>query len=184
MGLAIAPRAIAVLISGLLIIVGSFLPWISLSAAFVGTISRSGIEGGGDGIVTAVAGGILITLAWRLYTAPKEARPPSIVGCLIGLALLAFLFGLEYPDLSARVAKAQEGGLAVASIGIGFYVMAAGAVLALLNPAIPMQRLSEPDDAPPAQPYWRPCPRCGAWMNWTAARFCGACGLDLVSLPR
>src|SRR5450756_2190506 len=44
--------ALGMIAGGIIVIVGSFLPWLTATAAFVGTINRNGIDGGGDGIFT------------------------------------------------------------------------------------------------------------------------------------
>src|SRR5262245_20666262 len=45
------------------IAIGSFLPWATVSAPLVGTISKSGVQGG-DGIVSLVGAGVLALLAF------------------------------------------------------------------------------------------------------------------------
>ena len=49
----IVPGATMIGLGGLLIVLGSFLPWLTATAPFVGTISRNGMEGG-DGIITLI----------------------------------------------------------------------------------------------------------------------------------
>ena len=56
-------RALVGGFGGLLIAVGSFLPWITATAAFVGSVSVSGLDGGGDGIITLIVGIAVIVFA-------------------------------------------------------------------------------------------------------------------------
>jgi hypothetical protein len=42
-------------LGGLLIVLGSFLPWLTATAPLIGTITVNGLQGGGDGIITLVA---------------------------------------------------------------------------------------------------------------------------------
>lgn len=45
-----------------LLIVGSLLPWITVTAPLVGTVSRSGLDGGGDGTILVILGVVLAIL--------------------------------------------------------------------------------------------------------------------------
>src|SRR5205823_1570587 len=56
---------VVVLLGALGLAVGSFLPWLTATAPFVGTISRSGLDGGGDGILTLIAGIVVGLLGFR-----------------------------------------------------------------------------------------------------------------------
>src|SRR5687767_2421273 len=51
-----------ILAAGLLMVLGAFLPWVSATAAFIGTISRSGLDQGGDGVLTLILGGLTALL--------------------------------------------------------------------------------------------------------------------------
>ena len=65
-----------VALGGLLIAIGSFLPWISVSSAF-GSLSRNGVEGGGDGVSTLIIGVLMVLLgisAWSGASIPSILR--------------------------------------------------------------------------------------------------------------
>jgi integrase len=54
-------------VGGALAVVGSFLPWITATAAFLGTITRSGLDGRGDGMVTLVGGLVAVLPRQRFH---------------------------------------------------------------------------------------------------------------------
>ncbi len=68
-------RAIIILVAGVLAVVGSFLPWITATAAFVGTISRNGIDGGGDWVITIVLGLVIALMGVAILASPSN---PSV----------------------------------------------------------------------------------------------------------
>jgi hypothetical protein len=57
----VVPGATMALLGGVLIVLGSFLPWLTATAPLVGTISRNGMEGG-DGIITLILGVVTILI--------------------------------------------------------------------------------------------------------------------------
>jgi hypothetical protein len=116
------------------IAIGSFLPWVTLSAPFVGTISKSGVQGG-DGIVSLVGAGVLALLA---FIAIGTSRARGFLSLLIVLvsAGVAALGGYEFADLANKfhaLKKAPSiGGSVLPMYGTGLYVLTAGAALALI----------------------------------------------------
>jgi len=124
--------ALGMLAGGIVVIVGSFMPWLTATAAFVGTISRSGIDGGGDGIFTAIAGGLLalggVARAMRSGS-PRTARVlgvlSSVVAALIGV--------MDIGNVNSKVADLTSSSTAViATVGTGLYVVILGAAIGLL----------------------------------------------------
>lgn len=114
---------------GILLAVGSFLPWITVTAMFVGTISRNGVEDGGDGLYSLGLGVVICIIGYLFRTGTRRmAIPTAILGTLsLGIVIL------EWSFVGDRVegAKNKEG--AIVSIGSGIYVMALGAVLTILG---------------------------------------------------
>jgi hypothetical protein len=49
-------------LGGLLIVLGSFLPWLTATAPLIGTITVNGLQGGGDGIITLALGIITVVI--------------------------------------------------------------------------------------------------------------------------
>jgi len=82
-------RAWFVLGAGIAAVVGSFLPWASVSAPFVGTMSVSGVDGT-DGWITAALGLLLISYGSLIL---RGRSVPRAFPALAGLAGLG-LFGL------------------------------------------------------------------------------------------
>lgn len=118
------------LVGGALAIIGAFMPWIS-ATAFLGTISRNGIDGGGDGIfailvglVVAFAGIALLARSGR----PIVARVTAIVASLF----LGWLAIVDMGSVNERVA-ALNTTYTTGSVGTGLYLLILAAVLGLIG---------------------------------------------------
>lgn len=121
-------------IGGVVVIAGAFLPWISLSAAFVGTVSRSGIDGGGDGLI-AVAVGALIAIAG--FVGATSTRP--VAGVLVVLGVVAVVLALfEGRSVGEKVQDIQNASNLV-SVGIGIWAVGIGGITTLVA-AVRMSR--------------------------------------------
>lgn len=109
-------------------IIGAFLPWATVTAPFLGTISKNGIDG--DGVFTLVAGVVVAVLGFPLISQralkPGRGIPIAIVS---GLAAAIGIYDLV--DVN-NAANDLEGPVA-ASAGAGLYLTAAGAVAALVG---------------------------------------------------
>lgn len=181
------------LFGGVGLLIGAFLPWVTMEAIILGSYSINGIEG--DGKITAVLGGILILIG--AITKPKPAKIYSLVGVLVaGLAAIALIY--DFTNLS----KATGSGFGVsAQIGIGLYLSLLGAGLGVFGG---IQRLPETEQAmtftptpstvaslvpslPPApitsssSVFTEPhsCPNCG-FANQPTNHFCIKCGATLT----
>jgi hypothetical protein len=66
----VVPGATMTVLGGLLIVLGSVLPWLSFTAPFVGTITKNGMEGG-DGIITLILGVVTILIGVTQFTATR-----------------------------------------------------------------------------------------------------------------
>lgn len=122
---------IAVLIGGGLLALGSFLPWLQASVPLIGSISRNGLDGGGDGIITLLLGVVtLIIGAVRMSGSqmpPVLQKSPVVTG--IAAVVLVVIDGVS---VSERVSDVSSAG-ASASIGYGLYVCGLGGVLAIIG---------------------------------------------------
>lgn len=120
--------AVAVIAAGIGYAVAAFLPWISLSAPLVGTLTRNGIDGGGDGIVVMGLG-----LALALVGARMLARPGTmgVATALLGFAGVG-MFAVEYPAILERI-ESIDSNNSLASVGIGLYVLLVAAVGAVIT---------------------------------------------------
>jgi hypothetical protein len=162
---------------GSLIVLGAFLPWVKATAAFLGTVTRSGMEGG-DGPIFLIAGFIIAGIGlWSIMARPTVAPALLILGGLAvgGLTLL------EYNEVSNRVGGLGSS-LATASVGAGIWSLFAGAAASLVAGLILVgQRTATPlmPDAPavPSAPMTpttgpgaaRGCPHCKEAMRRDAS---------------
>ena len=67
-----------------LVVVGSFLPWITATAPFVGTVSRSLMDGGSDGVILDTLAGVVLFMGLAM-----TLRGPTRLGG--GLAILTLI---------------------------------------------------------------------------------------------
>jgi hypothetical protein len=127
-----APRsggafAVIGLLGGVLVLAGSVLPWLTITAPVVGTLTRSGLDAGGDGILTlllgvAAAGIGIARLATRVH--PLVQRVPVVLG--------AGVLAVTVLDLSRVGAALEAIGSASPvhpSAGPGLYLLVVGSVV-------------------------------------------------------
>lgn len=119
------PKYVA-LVGGIVMIVGSLLPWVSVSSMF-GTINKNGIEG--DGIFTLICG-VAVILA-SIVAKEKPGKPSSVLAVLFGLfgGILA-VFTLANVGEATRTISGES---VFAAVGIGIYVTLIGAVVAIVG---------------------------------------------------
>jgi hypothetical protein len=122
-------NAVMIVAGGAFAMLGSFLPWITATAAFVGTISRNGIDGGGDGLITIILG--LAAAACGVDVYRRRTRVASIGALACGLGLVGIV-ALDIGSINDRIADINTES-AFASVGMGIYVVALGGVLAILG---------------------------------------------------
>lgn len=114
-------------VGGLLVAAGSFLPWVTVSGLL--SISRSGIDGGGDGLVTLTLGIVLALVAAGAFSSGGLGRFSRVIGVLCGLAA----FGIAvYDGTNLARLSATFSGLASVSVGAGIYMVVVGAGLAII----------------------------------------------------
>jgi len=122
--------ASAVIAAGAMVVLGAFLPWITVTAAFVGTIQRSGIDGG-DGLIALGVGAVIAVLGIQALVADTSAKPPTIP--VIVLGVLAAGFGaLEVNNVNERIQSLDPAIRDLASVGGGLWLIIAGGVVAVL----------------------------------------------------
>ena len=128
----IVPGATMTVLGGLLIVLGSFLPWVSFTAPFVGTVTRNGMEGG-DGIITLILGVVTILIGVTQFTATRLPaflhRSSIVTGAITGAVAI-----YDYLDVQRRIEDAKEQSeLIAASVGAGIWTLIVGAVLAIVG---------------------------------------------------
>lgn len=127
---------ILALLAGLLAIAGTFLPWVTVSAGPLGTLSVDGFDARNYGVLTLVAGlGLAVLSAARLagrhHVAVRVAS--GVVGLVV--AVLAVAFMIEIRNRLADVPLVHA--LLTSSTGAGLYVILAGGVLGIGSAFLP-----------------------------------------------
>jgi hypothetical protein len=125
---------IVILIAGALAILGSFLRWITATAAFVGTIGRSGLDGGGDGIVT-IALGIVIVLLGIAMLARSGSRRTARIGAIVCAVVLGFIAYIDIKSVNDRIAGLGDN--VNGALGMGLILVAFAAVLTVIGAFLP-----------------------------------------------
>ncbi len=108
-----------------LLLVGSFVPWVTVDTAF-GTLNKNGIDG--DGKLTA-ATGILALLLIAVGASTRE-RILLAVGAVISAAggAIGIYDGVDI----GRAASDITSNYATATVGIGIYVTIAGGLMGFI----------------------------------------------------
>jgi hypothetical protein len=104
--------------------VGSFLPWVTVST-ILGTLSRSGVDGNGDGILSAGLG--IAAAGFGVALLSRQKRWLSVALAIVGV-LGALLVYYEVTDIQGRLGDLES---ALAAVGIGLWMVGAGAVVTL-----------------------------------------------------
>lgn len=113
------------LIGGAMIVAGAFMPWKSL-----GMISRSGVDAGGDGVVTALLGLLAVLAA----TAPL--RGWRSVVCLLCGTVAALVGVVDIIAVQRQIDELAGGPFGGAmQVGYGLYATVAGGVLTAIGVA-------------------------------------------------
>jgi len=119
-------------LGGLLIVLGSFLPWLTATAPFAGTITVNGMQGDGigDGVITLVLGMVTILIGVAQLTRNLPARwqlLPIATGILTGLIAVS-----AYSSVQDRIDRVTaESNLVAASVGPGIWTLFVGAAFAI-----------------------------------------------------
>jgi hypothetical protein len=107
------------------VIAGSLGPWVTITAAFFGTIDVRGTKGDGDlTLGLSLAAGLLMALA---CSAPRR-RWPAVLAA-VGFLAAAAIGAYDWNNVSDRLAdSAGEEFIASAGVGWGLYLVTIGAV--------------------------------------------------------
>ena len=147
------------------IMVGSISPWATVSTVF-GSISVSGTDGGGDGLVTLVGGGVIALLVFV----------SKYLGSIIVSALTGAVLAFDLIDINRNIANGDD--MANASVGWGLWLAAGGAAVAFVmslqlnreskatQPALVTVSSESGADVPVTQVSKRPLStKWGDWFN-------------------
>lgn len=113
-------------------IVAAFLPWISATAVFAGSLSRNGLDG--DGQITIVLGVVAVVLA--VVALRGQPAPLAALVIVAGLgALIAVIGVIDYVDARNRIGDltVEERQLVAISIGAGLYLTIAAGVAVVVG---------------------------------------------------
>lgn len=120
-------RQLGAVAGGALLVIGSLMTWISVDLGFR-AFSSTGTETT-EGKMTLAAGVVLVVLGLLLVRGIVAGRAVNYLAAataVFGAVVLLF----EYLDVRARVAEA-DGTVATAAVGVGVWIAALGALLAL-----------------------------------------------------
>ena len=114
------------MIAGVVVAIGAFLPWATVSTGFV-SVSQTGINGG-DGIISIILG-VVVVLAGYDTRRHGYAWITALVASLIVIGFGWF----EYQDINGRVTDST---VALVQVGIGLWMVIGGGVVgAVASPA-------------------------------------------------
>lgn len=110
------------------IALGCFLPWAKLTAPFVGSVTKSGMEGS-DGIIFLALASAVALIGAKVYRSALESPARYRLGmAALSLALIG-LTAFEALDLSDRFAAAsRESDLIITSYGAGIWLVGLGSL--------------------------------------------------------
>lgn len=160
---------ILVIIMGLVIIIGSILPWVT-ATTFLGSISKSGTEG--DGKITLVTG--IITLLCGIAILASNSYSGWVGLTILACAASVVVAIIDLVDVSNKVGEISSQ-YVQASPGIGLYIVLVGGIVGGVSSLVSIL------GGKPAQIYI--CPYCGGTVNPTA-NFCPHCGNRLMPYPQ
>lgn len=123
---------ILIMAGGLLLCLGSFLPWVTANAPLVGSMSKSGMEGG-DGIITLILGIGIAALGIGFLAGMKSSSAGPLI-VLIAAVAAAAVTVVDYNDVQGRVEDAQAvSDLVSASVGAGIWTLFVGSIVSALG---------------------------------------------------
>ena len=102
------------------VLIGSFLPWATVTAPFIGTVNKNGVEG--DGLIVAVISGL--GLFQLLFSSKKTGLIPS-TSIWLGLAVASVCI---YDIVDVQSAN-DELGIGMIQVGVGLWMSTAGALV-------------------------------------------------------
>ena len=117
-------------LGGILTAVGSLLPWVTVSALGILSVSKLGVEG--DGIFTLILG-IIVLLGIFVFKKPAFEKFGLIILGIIITILSAYYITTISGEVAKLLGVAGAGGLISAGPSIGLYVTLIGGVLTLIS---------------------------------------------------
>lgn len=113
------------LVAGVGLIIGSLLPWVTISAPLLGTVDITATDG--DGMLTLIAG-----LAISLIGILGLTRGVGVVGVVFLAFLVLFAAWVAFADLGSiteLAAEISDDDFGAASVGIGLWLVSFASVI-------------------------------------------------------
>jgi hypothetical protein len=111
--------------SGVGLIVGSLLPWATLTAPFVGTVDITATEG--DGMLTLISG--LIVAVIGILGLTRGVGIFGLVSLLLVLLLAAFVAFTDLGNVTEMAADFNDEDFGAASVGIGLWLVTVATII-------------------------------------------------------
>lgn len=106
---------------GIALVIGAFLPWLKVTAPFIGTLERAGTDGGGDGWVAVAIGAVAVVVGVLMQTKGLSSWIAIAVGAVAALVMV-----YEFSDVHDRISSAPE--MVSVDYGMGLFLCIAGAI--------------------------------------------------------
>jgi hypothetical protein len=116
------------LVGGCLVLLGSFLPWATVTTVF-GTVNVAGTNG--DGTITLGLGLVIVLLSILELTTSGVRTVKLAVGFIAGI-LAAAIGVLDVANVNDRIADVSSD-VAQAAVGVGLYMVIAGGVAVIVG---------------------------------------------------
>ncbi|HEY8547284.1 MAG TPA: DUF2510 domain-containing protein [Acidimicrobiales bacterium] len=111
----------------LVVALGALLPWVKVTAPFVGTITKAGTEG--DGVLTLL--GALIFGGLVVRGLMGRWSRGQVIGALVVASLVTLVAVIDTADVANRVGDLADDAAVDASVGIGLWLTLLGGIVAV-----------------------------------------------------
>jgi hypothetical protein len=114
-----------VIVGAAMAVIGCFLPWLSATAPFIGTVTRDAISSPDGEVIAAVA--TVCALIGIVMWARRVGFVVPIV-LLIAAAIAMWTVVADYQDINSRVQAVNSTSI-VAEVGVGVYLTGLGVII-------------------------------------------------------
>ncbi len=118
--------AVITIASGVLLAIGSLLPWTTSTFASIGTVTASGLDGAG--VITFILG--LVIVAGGLV---MVVRRDSSIALIVSLATALAASYVAFTTARTAVDTMNLGEFAIASLGVGLLLVVVGTIGSLVS---------------------------------------------------
>lgn len=121
------------------LIIGAFLPWVTLTAIFIGTVSFAGTEG--DGLITLGLGVLAGVVAGRTIFTARPAGRGIAITLVVVAAIATLVAGYDLTNIQRAVWDLPDDVPGKASVGIGLWLTTLAAVALLAGGILALTRV-------------------------------------------